>query len=252
MTDVMALPVCDCVGRTHEHGDGQMYNVHRCRCDECRATNTRRQYLSRKRKIIGQLTLVDAEPARQHVLMLRRSGLTLRDVARRADVSDRMLHGLTQGYLHRNLPPSERIDREAAQRLLAIPKPRTSKEASAWRRMSTLGTIRRIQALATMGWSVRAISRESGLHHGTLYKVMARDTTRISLAQDVADAYRRLSQLSPPDGTPHERKSITETKRLAERNGWKSPMHWDTRTIDLPPGRAPGTGAYAGEEKEAS
>lgn len=211
-----------------------MYRTHECRCDECRADNARRKRVSYRRRAFGRLTLVDAEEAREHVLALRRAGLTLRDIARRSDVTDRMLSALLYGNPSRGHPPTQRINRDANERILAVERPRVSSEASGWRRISAVGTHRRLQALARMGWSARAVARETGLHSGTLYSAMGRDMVRLSLAEDVAAAYRTLCMRSPVASTAKGAAAIELVKRRAREAGWASPMDWTPTTIDDP------------------
>lgn len=90
------------------------------------------------------------------------------------------------------------------------------------------GTVRRVQALAALGWSPAEVSRQMGRHKSFLTHAINRyDRIRPSTAAAVAKVYEALSMQRPMPTTKHERMAVTKTLRLAERNQWVPPLAWD-------------------------
>lgn len=90
-----------------------------------------------------------------------------------------------------------------------------------------LGTIRRLQALRRLGWTVVAIAAESGIPEKTLRNPTYRGTNVYRTTADaVAATYDRLSMRIP------EGPYATRERRYAERQGWPPPLAWDD--IDNP------------------
>ncbi len=98
--------------------------------------------------------------------------------------------------------------------------------------VSSLGTARRLQALAAIGWSVIALADQLGYHRSGVANLQVRRRAQIlrSTADRVAEVYERLSMtLGPAD---------VRTRKRAARLGWAPPLAWDD--IDSPTGRAAG------------
>lgn len=106
-----------------------------------------------------------------------------------------------------------------------------------WNPSTTVeGTRRRIQALAAIGWSLRAQADISGLNRSTLTDI---STGRVSLvktptADVVRRLYDRLWDVRPPRSNRGESMSVTRTLREAGARGWLPPLAWDDDLIDLP------------------
>lgn len=86
------------------------------------------------------------------------------------------------------------------------------------RLVSTLGTQRRIRALARLGWSQNDLAQRLGIPVSRFTKVMGYTECRRELADQVTALYREL--LDKP-GRNHW------ARANAERQGWPSPMEWD-------------------------
>lgn len=85
-----------------------------------------------------------------------------------------------------------------------------------------LGTHRRIQALMTLGWSGREMSRRIGHHRDYLAKVLDSRLVSSSTARKVADLYDALCMTLPPQTS-----STTQTRNLAQRKGYAPPLAYD-------------------------
>ena len=93
--------------------------------------------------------------------------------------------------------------------------------------ISAVGSTRRLQALARLGWTNTAIAEAAGLPLMTVSVVRTGRHATIAprTAARVSEAYRLLS------GTPGPSKP---TRATAEAAGWAPPLAWDEGAIDDP------------------
>lgn len=89
------------------------------------------------------------------------------------------------------------------------------------------GTARRIQALAAIGWSLRAIGKAAGMAHININAIAQnrRAFVRTDNADIIAAVYERLYLEDGP--SKHQR-------HVARRHGWVGPEYWSDETIDDP------------------
>lgn len=95
------------------------------------------------------------------------------------------------------------------------------------RRVSSLGTIRRIQALACLGWTMYAIAREVDTGRETVRQWTLHDTVYRTTHDRMAEVYERIAMRLPPETTPSERLVAARRRNQARRNGWAPPLAWD-------------------------
>lgn len=100
------------------------------------------------------------------------------------------------------------------------------------------GTRRRLQALAALGWSARAIGERFGRSEGIVYRWMttSRRVTR-STAVMVDAWFCELAMTKPSLGTVHDRYSVGRARAHAARRGWVPPLAWDDIDNDPTPAR---------------
>lgn len=216
----------------HLHGEHRTYRAHSCKCRPCLDARNAQSNRLRKRKLIGLDAMVDGDPVRAHLLDLRRAGLAIQHIADRAGMSRRQLSTILFGVPSRGRPPSPMVRRTTRDAILAIPRPRVSSEASPNQTMSAHGSARRLQALAAIGWSARAVAGASGIHPGVLHKVREDGRVTVRTAERIAAAYNRLWDAAPPSDTPYRRSSATRTRNDALRRGWAPPAAWDDHALD--------------------
>ena len=96
-----------------------------------------------------------------------------------------------------------------------------------YRTVSNVGSIRRIQALQYLGWSVPKIAEHVGISDRHLYNLHRHPTIYTSTAAAIAAAYERLAMQFPPETTTGERISAVRARNHARRNGWLPPLAWD-------------------------
>ena len=105
-------------------------------------------------------------------------------------------------------------------------RPETNARLLAARPVTEVGLARRIKALNRLGWSLREIARDTGIHFDNLQRLRDRVDSRKYVQAVVRDAvlatYQRL-QMTP---APTTRWSIVVVNR-ATRMGWPPPMAWD-------------------------
>lgn len=93
------------------------------------------------------------------------------------------------------------------------------------RRVDALGTRRRLQALAALGWPFRVVSVELGWEPTMAQKLTKVDRVWADTAADVRVVYDRLSMTPGPS---------EQTRRRAARAGWLPPLAWDDDRLDDP------------------
>lgn len=96
------------------------------------------------------------------------------------------------------------------------------------------GTRRRLQALAALGWSARAIAERYGHSTDAVSTWVRAERINRATAKKVARWYDDLSMTLPPTRNKFERYSVGSTKGRAKRAGWFPPLAWDDETIDDP------------------
>ena len=96
--------------------------------------------------------------------------------------------------------------------------------------IDSTGTRRRLEALATIGWSANAIADHTGLSYRWIRELRRGKTPRITRnTRDlVARVYDQLWDTPGP---------CSFARGHATRNGWAPPMAWDEHTIDDPAAR---------------
>jgi hypothetical protein len=222
----------------HQHGTRIAYVADKCRCRECCTANSDYEQRRLRAHAYGRWapTLVDAEPVRRHVNTLRAAGLGRRRIAELADVSTgalgRLLYGRAGG------PPSPRISTTTAQRLLAVPGPALTAFAPG-ALVDALGTRRRVQSLAWVGWSIPQLATRAGIDKQSLHRAMRHDQVTAGTATAIRTLYDRLWNVTPSAPGRHAATAITRARNLARRHGWHPPMAWDD--IDDPNETPPAT-----------
>lgn len=196
------------------HNSRNCVKWYACQLPECRD-----HYNARRRAIRAGLTqprqLVDAEPVRQHILDLQQhAGLSPTRIARLAGVS----HTTICSFLHA-LPSSGRGRRRETS-------PETAAKILAVRPLTTIGALRRIQALIAIGWPARKIAANAGVSARWLIEVRPTTVINIVTAEKIAAAYQQLRHLTPEknDVWPGHAK---RARNRAAANRWPTPTYWD-------------------------
>lgn len=184
-----------------------------------------RRYKKRRELMIAAGTWqfrVDAEPARQRVRWYMELGFGRRYLSKLLGVSEAGLGRLLYG--HGDDPPSRTVHAETHARIMAFrPDVRLLRPG---RRLPAVGTQRRIQALAAVGYSLAWQGRQLGWKPSNYKAILDRSQVTARTAWAVADLYDAHAM------TPAELPDSEETRRQARQRGWVSAAAWDA--IDDP------------------
>lgn len=102
-------------------------------------------------------------------------------------------------------------------------------------RRPALGVHRRLEALATMGWSMPRIAVEAGYSSSSAFNWTRRTWVRPETHERVAAVYDRLWDKRPPLETFNDRVSYGRMIALSRRRGYVPPMGWDDIDRDPEP-----------------
>jgi hypothetical protein len=173
-----------------------------------------------------------ADPVRQHVQALRRTGASYRAIGRAADVSPMTVHRLVQGEArHRGLPA--RIHAREAARLLAVTGTAVGRAAP---RRDAAGTRLRLRALVAVGHPAVSLAAEADLTPRAVWDLLRGTTMTVSPAvhAGIAALYDRMWDQLPEERTAAQRRAVSAARGRAARNGWPPPMGLDDERIDDP------------------
>jgi hypothetical protein len=175
---------------------------------------------------------VRAEPVRQHVRSLRRTGASYRAIGGAADVSPMTVHRLLHGEARRRRLP-ERMHAGEAGRLLAVT--RTAAGLAATRR-DAAGTRLRLRALVAVGHPAVSLAAGAGLTPRAVWDIVRGTTGTVSPAVHAAVValYDRMWDQLPEERTAAQRRAVSAARGRAARNGWPPPMGLDDERIDDP------------------
>lgn len=189
------------------------------------AAPTRPDLLVRRRKdkerrvrqyLHGDL-IVPAAPVVAHMRALQGQGWTLRQIADAAQVAHSTPHALAH---------QELTKRTVAERILRVTGSPPS--LSSHTLVDSTGTRRRVQALATLGWSPERIAVRAGISRGPVYRALGGGGVSVSSATAIRVAYDALWDVRATGG----RCDVVAARARAA--GWAPPLAWDDDTIDDP------------------
>lgn len=168
----------------------------------------------------GRYGYRDATMAREHVAALRALGWTWAAIGETAGLSSYVAHQLHAGKTRRLLCESEAA-------LLSVPLVRYESH----RGVRAVGSRRRVQALAWMGWPCWMVEDRVGCARRTLTRELSRGRISTRLAHRIADVYEELSGQRGPS-------RVAAGKARGLR--FAPPAAWDEETIDDPHARPSG------------
>lgn len=106
--------------------------------------------------------------------------------------------------------------------------------------VDSIGSRRRLQALACLGWSTAELSRRLGKHRSYLLKVAKNARVQVETAAIVARLYDELSMTWSTSTTANR------TASAARAAGWLPPLAWDDHALDDPKARPAAQGRRNG------
>jgi hypothetical protein len=170
------------------------------------------------------MTLVSAEPVREHVLKLRAAGGTYASIGQAATTGAMTVHCIANAR-------RPKVQAEVASRLLAI-----SEADIGSMRLSPGGTMWRLRALIAMGHTCTRMAAATGIPPATLRRVVRGEALTISpeLRQAVLALFDAWWDKTPPERTRREKLAAGNALKRAARNDWPPPAGLDEDKLDQP------------------
>ena len=176
----------------------------------------------------------DAQPARAHLQWMRTLGLSQYGCAEAIGIPTSTVTGILYP-IGGNLRGLVTADTE--RRILSCDTRAILDRLPDNRHLSSVGSRRRVQALAVGGWSRQHLAARMGVTLQALSSMIRRDRLVARNVRTIRTMYDELSMRSGP---------TARTRREAAAAGWLSPLAWDDTTIDDPAAAPMGvaTGCY--------
>lgn len=231
----------------HQHGTIAAYRRDQCRCHPCQeAKRTYERSVARAKAYGRWAPWTDPAPARAHALALRAAGMSLIRMEAATGVGHAALGRIITGK-DRGKPVTQ-IRVEVAARILAVPVPARPLPGPT---VPAIGSVRRLQALACLGWSLRAIGERIGVDRRNLAGIMRQERVTRATESAIRGVYDDLWDKKAPERDTLEKYSAARARGDAARRGWVPPMAWDDGSIDDPGARPQGTvGALKGRRAQ--
>jgi hypothetical protein len=186
-----------------------------CRQEECVTYNAHYDKRLRYDHARGISRIVDSTQAVEWLRYMLATGTTIHAMSR--DM------GYTDPNALRALLRRKRIHRTTHDRIMALrPAPYDSPK-TAW--VPAVGTIRRIHALAAIGWPAVEVIKRTGINQSTISDISTKRVSWVHAATALA-VRRVFEELSSTNGG--DVRSMTKAKKLR----WAPPAAWDD--IDNP------------------
>lgn len=233
---------CEHKHANHQHGTRTAYVLDKCRCRPCRDAaaaieRNRTRQIAYGRHDVGR---VDAGPVRERCFELGRQGIGIKRLAVLTGLSNATLGRLMYGAPRRGLTPRARVARETAEKIMAV---RPSLELMAdGRPVPAVGTIRRLQALVYLGYSLNRLGAQLNVTRGHMGALMQREQVTARTARTVRDLYNNLWNTPASETDRHTRQSASRARNYARRHGFAPPLAWDDDMIDDPTAQPEGIG----------
>ncbi|WP_333745550.1 hypothetical protein [Streptomyces sp. IBSBF 2950] len=185
-----------------------------------------------RRRLIGYglwNPFMPAEPVRAHLRTLAALGMPRKGVEEALGLNRNSLRHVaagTHGY-----KPGEKVTREIGEAVLGFWPKLTDFPDSA--SIDPTGTVRRVEALAVVGWSRAVLAARLGRSYCSFKNSLKRDRISAALAKGVASLYDEVWDQRPEDhgvrGWVADR-----VRRDAEAAGFHGPLAWDDDSLDNP------------------
>jgi len=202
----------------------------------------------------GRATQVPVGPARAYLRQLHFVyGMSSAQLADRCTLSPSSVLEIIAGHragVKGDRHPLQDIFRENAESVMAI-EPEIPKERGG-AMINAIGTTRRVQGLAAIGYPVRWTRDVCGFAGQSFYLLAQgkRSVVFFSTAYRIKALYEKHELDLHPERHGISMQAVRLTKTYAARNGYLPPILWDWDTIDDPEGYPNYTG-FCGSQKGA-
>jgi hypothetical protein len=223
----------------HRHGSsGVCYVHHKCRCEDCRTSHSRRNLRRKRLQAYGQYDngLVDIEPVREHLLMLGEFGMGYKRVAAVAGVGVTITRNIIWGRQDPGPRKGEmlkHVKRETADAILGV-RPEVD-HLTDGARIPSRSTHRRLQALVARGWSQSKLASRLGMLRSNFGQMMQRPHVSVRLHRATVELYDELWDITPPKDEWRDRIAYSRSIKYASERRWLPPLAWDDIDTDEEP-----------------
>ena len=170
------------------------------------------------------MTLVSAQPVREHVLKLRAAGGNYHSISQAADTGVMTVHRIVNAR-------RPKVQAEVARRLLAVTQAdiRTMHPAPG-------GIMWRLRALVAMGHTCSRMAAAIGAPPPTLRRIVRGEALTISpeLRQAVIALFDAWWDKTPPLRTRQDKLAAGNARKRAALNDWPPPAGLDEDQLDQP------------------
>ncbi|MFE0699156.1 hypothetical protein [Streptomyces sp. NPDC058872] len=202
-------------GTNRGHGSPTWVFTKRCSCKKCRAVkNAYQRQVYRRRGYGTWQPYIDATPARQHLLMLHRAGISYSQIGRQSGLHENHVRRIAKGRSKQVRPATE-------QAILAL-----TVEGMQRKVLPVTGSARRLQALVAIGWPFSTLATYVGMDPRSVCRITYQRFIFKSTADSIAATYEQLKAQTPEDHGV-SRVGAQKSRALAERRGWRDPLWWD-------------------------
>lgn len=150
------------------HGKRSMYRLG-CRCDDCRAANTKYERNRAQVKAAGAPpnAIVSAETARAHLLALSSEGVGRVRISELSGVAESRVHGIRKGTI-------ERIHENTEAALLAVHK----EVPTDWTLVASTAARAMVAELREEGFTSAELARRLGYNEGHRFRITTKLITK--------------------------------------------------------------------------
>ena len=223
----------------HKHdGSSTCYIQHQCRCVPCKEHHSKMEQHRQRQTAYGRFDtgLVDAEPVREHMVMLAGFGLGYKRVAALAGIGITPARNLIWGRQEpgpRYGEMQKRVKRETAEALLAVQPDIHNLALGA--HVSSRATHRRLQALVAIGWSQSKLGKRLAVDPTNFSTLMKAEQVTVRRHLQVVDLFEELWNQRPPAESHRDKISYTRSLSYAKKRRWLPPLAWDDVDTDPEP-----------------
>jgi hypothetical protein len=170
------------------------------------------------------MSLVSAQPVREHVLKLRAAGGTYESIGLAAGTGAMTVHGIANAR-------RPKVQAEVARRLLAV-----SENDIRNTHPSPGGIMWRLRALVAIGHTCSRMATASGIPPATLRRIVRGEALTVSPEQRqvVTMLFDAWWDKTPPRRTRREKLAVDNALKRAELNDWPCPAGLDEDEVDRP------------------
>jgi transcriptional regulator with XRE-family HTH domain len=189
------------------------------------------RWCRRRRRLIAMgkwEPFVDAEPVRQRIRALNEAGMSTGVLTKRLGLPSTALEHV---MWKRHGVASTLVRRETAEAVMGYWP--SLEDFPGYALINATGTRRRLEALFTLGWTQRYLSRRLEVSERSLSRALSKPRVTAHLARKVAGLYDELWK-RPPYESEVAQVAAHRARMHAASVGYAGPLAWDDDTIDDP------------------